>query len=261
MLAAVFIIVTGCNYKCQSVDAVPEEPAKISAWLAYWDLEAGEKDLRRIGENLRKLSCFGAYFDKSDHLFIPPELSEKKSELKKNAAKYETYLTFVNDKQKPDGSVVMKDREVLRRVFSNDKSMEKHINEIIALALQGGYDGIEIDYEKMWKDGKLGLSFLRFTEKLYATALKNDLKLRIVLEPSAPFAFADFCKGPEYVVMFYNLYGLHSDPGPKANKEFIQKKSMLKVRKNLLGNYWEWIINQRRNYHDYARSKSHRDSK
>jgi spore germination protein len=224
IFASVFVILIGCNYNSQSaVNAVAKEPTRKAAWLAYWDLDAGEKDLERIGKQLEKLSYFGAYFDSNDRLFIPKELSDKKIELKKTKGKYETYLTFVNDKQNLDGSVVMKDIEVLRRLFSDDASMEKHIDEIIALTLQGGYDGIEIDYERIWKDEKIGQSFLRFTDKLYGKALKNNLKLRIVLEPSTPFSSAAFSKGPEYVVMLYNLYGLHSTPGPKANKEFIQK--------------------------------------
>ncbi|MBU2701936.1 spore germination protein YaaH [Sporomusaceae bacterium BoRhaA] len=219
-----FFILTGCNYDSQvAVNAVPKEPTKISAWLAYWDLDAGEKDLKKMGNQLDQLSYFGAYFDKNDNFFIPKELSDKRSELKKRKEKYETYLTFVNDKQNFDGSVVLKDIEVLRRLFSDDASMEKHIDEIIALTLQGGYDGIEIDYERIWTDEKIGQPFLRFADKLYVKALKNNLKLRLVLEPSTPFSSTGFFQGPEYVVMFYNLYGLHSAPGPKANKEFIQK--------------------------------------
>lgn len=224
IVVSVFIILIGCNYNNQSsVNAVAKEPTRIAAWLAYWDLDAGEKDLKRVGKKLEKLSYFSAFFDVNDHLFIPKELSDKKGELQKKKGNYETYLTFVNDKQNPDGSAVMKDIEVLDRIFSDDMSIEKHIDEIIALTLQGGYDGIEIDYENIWKDETIGQSFLHFTDKLYAKSQKNNLKLRIVLEPSTPFSSVNFIKGPEYVVMLYNLYGLHSAPGPKANKEFIQK--------------------------------------
>lgn len=217
----VFVVLIGCNYDSQF--AVGQEPARKSAWLAYWDLAAGEKELAKIGRKLEQLSYFGAYFDENDQLLLPAELTEKKRELDKKRGKYETYLTFVNDKQNADGSVVLKDTEVLGRLFASSAAMEKHIDEIIALTLQGGYDGIEIDYEQIWKDGTIGQAFLQFADKLYAKALANNVKLRIVLEPSAPFAANGFARGPEYVVMVYNLYGLHSTPGPKANKEFIQK--------------------------------------
>ena len=223
-VAVVFVFLAGCNYGSQfAVNAVAKEPATRAAWLAYWDLEAGQKDLESIGRELNKVSYFGAYFDKNDQLFIPNELSDQRAEHKKKKQRYETYLTFVNDKQNADESVVMKDIEVLRRLFTDDQTMEKHIGEMIALTLQGGYDGIELDYERIWKDPAIGKSFVRFADKLYAEALKNHLKLRIVLEPRTPFSSAGFSKGPEYVVMFYNLYGLHSDAGPKANKDFILK--------------------------------------
>ena len=224
ILASVLVSLIGCKYNMQSaVDAITKEPAKVSGWLAYWDIGGGERDLERLGKKVEKLSYFGAYFDSNDSLFISQELSDKHIELKKKKTKYETYLTFVNDKQNSDGSTVMKDTEVLSRLFSDDASMEKHINEIIALTLQGGYDGIEIDYERIWKDETIGQMFLQFADKLYIKALKNNLKLRIVLEPSTPFSSINFVKGPEYVVMLYNLFGLHSAPGPKANKDFIQK--------------------------------------
>ncbi|MPL63513.1 hypothetical protein SDC9_09149 [bioreactor metagenome] len=224
IFAAAFVIFTGCNYNNQSVgNAVAKEPVKRAVWLAYWDLDPGEKELKMIEKKIEKLSYFAVYFDANDGIFIPKELSDRKGEIDKKKGKYETYLTFVNDKRNLDGSVVVKDIEILRRLFSDDAFMDKHIDEIITLTLQGGYDGIEIDYERIWKDEKVGRSFLRFADKLYLKAQKNNLKLRLVLEPSTPFASTDFSKGPEYVVMLYNLYGLHSAPGPKADKEFIQK--------------------------------------
>ncbi len=224
IFTAVFVTLTGCNYNSQYAGhAVAKEPTKLSAWLAYWDSDSGEKELKKVENKLDKLSFFAAYFDKNDRVFIPKELSDQKSELKKTKVRYVAYLTFVNDKQNPDGSIVMKDTEILRRLFADETSMERHVDEIIATTLSGGYDGIEIDYERIWKDEQIGQSFLRFADKLYLKALKNNLKLRIVLEPGTPFADANFSKGPEYVVMFYNLYGLHSAPGPKANKDFIEK--------------------------------------
>jgi len=220
---ALFVFLPGCNDNSQfTANVVANEPTR-SAWLVYWDLDAGEKDLRRTANKLEKLSYFSAYFDENDHIFIPQELNDKKSELKKQKGKYQTYLTFVNDKQNLDGSVTMKDIEVLRRLFVDDAAMEQHIDEVIALTLLGGYDGIEIDYERIWKEENIGQLFIKFTNKLYAKALNNNLQVRLVLEPNTPFSDVDFVNGPEYVVMFYNLYGLHSAPGPKANKDFIQK--------------------------------------
>lgn len=222
VLAAVFVSLIGCNGQSAGNQTLTES-ARRSAWLTYWDLAAGAKDLARIGKKLDQLSYFGAYFAEDDTLFLPPALRDQKNELAAKQPGYETYLTFVNDKQNADGSMVMKDTEVLRRVLADEAAMEKHIAEIVALTLQAGFDGIEIDYERIWKEEEVGRLFLTFADKLYAKARQNDLKLRLVLEPGTPFAAAAFPPGPEYVVMAYNLYGVHSGPGPKADKAFIQK--------------------------------------
>lgn len=224
LLVSVFVILAGCNYSSQLTGrADAQEPVSRSAWLAYWDLDAGEKDLRRMGKKLNKLSYFAAYFDAADHPFIPWELSEWHRELAVEKENYETYLTFVNDRQDLDGSKALKDLEVLRRLLADETARKKHIDEIIALTLRGGYDGIELDYERVWRDEEIARYFPKFSDELYEQARKNNLKLRIVLEPGTPFSTVAFSPGPEYVVMLYNLYGTHSGPGPKANKEFIQK--------------------------------------
>ena len=224
LVLAVFVLLAGCNYNNQLTSkADAKETIERAAWLAYWDLDAGGKDLQRIGKKLGKLSYFGAYFDAHDRIFIPQELSDKRKELRAKKEKYETYLTFVNDKQNADESVIMKDIEVLRRIFANTASMDSHIDDLIALTLQGKYDGIEIDYERIWNDEQIAKSFSIFVDKLYKKAGANKLKLRVVLEPGTPFSIVNLPQGPEYVVMFYNLYGLHSEPGPKANRAFIEK--------------------------------------
>ena len=213
-------ILSGCGQGQLPVDT---RQAKLSAWLTYWDLHSGGKELESIAAKLEKLSYFGAYFDQNDRLFIPKELLGKKNSDEKTKGKYEAYLTFVNDKLNADGSSVLKDIEVLRRVFADDTAMERHIDEMVALTLQGGFDGIEVDYERVWNDGETGQLFLKFIDQLYAKAVRNNLKVRIVLEPGAPFASNGFFTGPEYVVMLYHLYGVHSGPGPKADRAFIKK--------------------------------------
>ena len=85
-----------------------------------------------------------------------------------------------------------------------------------------GAAGVELDFERVFKDAKLQENYLHFTYQLSLACTRAGLKLRIVLEPSAPFD-APFAKGPEYVVMLYNLHGLHNGPGPKADGAFIRK--------------------------------------
>ena len=204
-------------------DVKANEKINLSAWLPYWDLDASSQELKQVNKHLNNLIFFGAYFNKDNKLFIPDKLLQQKELLENDQVQYDKYISFVNDKEFADGSVQSKDLDVLRELFSTDEAMQKHIDEIIQIALGGNFDGIEIDYEKIWKDEAVSKRFLNFSYKLYLEALKHNLKVRIVLEPGMPFASTELFKGPEYVVMLYNLYGLHSGPGPKANKAFIEK--------------------------------------
>lgn len=218
------IVLFGCYvYSESDVNAHARKKTNLSAWITSWDFDMGEKELKKIEDKVEKVSFFGAYFNAQDQLFIPAEFAEKISAMKTENDHYETYLTFVNDKENEDGSVIFKDIDVLKRIFSTEESMEQHVDDIIALALQGGYDGIEMDYERVWRDEALEKNFLRFFSKLYEKALQHHMKVRLVLEPGVIFSEDKFIEGPEYVVMLYNLYGVHSGPGPKADRKFIEK--------------------------------------
>lgn len=199
------------------------EPARLSAWLVYWDEEPGEKDLSQIKGRLQKLSFFSAHFDEKDKVFIPKKFADNKKRLDKAKGDYQTFLTFVNDKKVDADKMSLKDTELLKRLFASDESMKKHIDEIIKITKKNGYDGIEIDYERLWVEPEVGAKFSVFINRLAYQAVKNGLKLRVILEPGIPFDETDFAKGPEYVVMLYNLYGTHSGPGPKADKSFIER--------------------------------------
>ena len=229
VIGVVFLLLLGCGGNAEQ--ARVQGPPQRSAWLAYWDVEAGKKDLHEYESALQKLVYFAAYFNKEDHLFMPQELVAARNALEKK--RYDAYLSFVNDVQLADGASAFKDLEVLRRVLRDDKARAQHADEVIGLAVKGRFQGVEIDYERVWKDEEVAALFVKFVEVLQEKAMEKKLKLRVVLEPSAPFGTAKLVAGPEYVVMMYNLYGLHSGSGPKANGEFIRK--VLKKMERLPG--------------------------
>ncbi|MDU4959567.1 MAG: hypothetical protein E6X17_02745 [Sporomusaceae bacterium] len=213
-----FVLLTGCS-PGQPAGGDAGEPLQLSAWLTHWDWADGDRELKRWENQLSSLSYFAATFDANDRLVVAPELSQPRPK----TGGYTRYLTFVNDRENADGSVTLKDTAVLQRLLTDETALDRHIDEIIALTAAGGYNGIEIDYERVWKEQPLTEPFSRFISRLYTRALQSGLGLRVVLEPGTPFQTAGLISGPEYVVMFYNLYGLHSSPGPKADAEFIQK--------------------------------------
>ncbi|MGN0941508.1 MAG: hypothetical protein ACI4OA_07370 [Selenomonadaceae bacterium] len=221
LLAATSILAVGCASGAPLTSG-PHDKVALSAWVTYWDAPNGLKEYKSIDDKLVGLSAFEVYYDANGHHVVPKELESiiATSNKHKNS-EATTYLTFVNDVIDKDVTKT-KDTALLSTIFKNGASMDAEIASMIALAQKMKCGGIELDYENVWRDDAVAKSFLDFTYRLSTAAIKNHLKLRIVLEPSARFD-AGFAKGPEYVVMLYNLKGTHSGPGPKADGPFIEK--------------------------------------
>jgi len=196
-------------------------PVELSSWAASWDKDKGLAEYRQLKNHLSDICCFMAYYDSDDKLFIPEETKEIAAYVRKAGHK-QRYLTITNDWQDEKGKKNPKDKELLKRLFVNDDKKEEAIQEMLIAAKKLECTGIELDYEAFFKEKTLLQDYLSFTYKLSMACIRENLALRIVLEPGMPMD-AGLCKGPEYVVMFYNLHGKHSGPGPKADADFIQK--------------------------------------
>ena len=220
------IILISCHANDNSVleEQDTENDWQVSVWTTYWDIDRIRDEVRVLDEHIINLCYFAAYFDHNNQLFLPDATSETfttiEEEFKDN--EWFHYLTIVNDKINKDGSSSLKDTELLYTLFASEEKMNQHINDIIYLAEQKGYDGIEIDYEAIKQDMELWELYETFCELLYNKTLSEGLKLRIVLEPNAPVDMLNLPDGPEYIMMCYNLYGSSTGPGPKANEKFIQ---------------------------------------
>lgn len=194
-------------------------------WNVYWDQDSSQSELLTLGEQVTSLSHFAAYFDSETNLFIPDNVTSFYEYILSNEinSDYDHYLTFVNDKMNSDGSSSLKDKALLKELLSKGTNRKQHIEDIVELTQKGQFDGIEVDYEAIKDDLELWDSFVLFIQELYAVAQDKNLKVRVLFEPSAPLEALDLPTGPEYVMMCYNLFGIGTDPGPKANKNFIIK--------------------------------------
>ncbi len=197
---------------------------KFSVWTAYWDTENIDKEIGSLKDQIDNICYFAAYFKEDKQPFIPEKVTDTHEMIKANYKPYsfKSYLTFVNDLLIEDGSSSLKDTDLLYTLLSTEEARNNHINEILQMTIQGGFDGIEIDYEGMKKDIELWNLYIQFINELYQAAATKGVLVRIVIEPGIPvnenFEFPD---GPEFVMMCYNLYGYGTEPGPKANKEFL----------------------------------------
>ncbi|WP_195262666.1 MULTISPECIES: glycosyl hydrolase family 18 protein [unclassified Clostridium] len=192
----------------------------LSSWIVYWDLNV-DSEINMLNDKLSSISYFAVNFNQNNDLIIPEKLKVYYDKTK--SYNYEKYITIVNDVVNDDGTSSLKDKEILNILLSDKLSREKHISDIIDLAKEYEFDGIEIDYEQIKDDLGLWENYILFINQLYNKALNNNLKLRVVLEPNAPIDKLNFTEGPTYVMMCYNLHGGFSAAGEKTNQKFIKE--------------------------------------
>lgn len=185
-----------------------------SAWVVYWDWDRGVQEAQ--AQRPDALVAFAASFDEQGALVLPVELTQERlAALPADKA----YLSFVND-QKQGEKTLLKDTRLLKKLLGK-KARQQHIADILALSKLHGFMGVEIDYENVWRDAELMKDYAAFIRKLRDECKAQNMQLRVVLEPKALRSAQLLPKDVEYVIMFYNLYGGHSGPGPKADRRFI----------------------------------------
>ncbi|MEG3042120.1 MAG: glycosyl hydrolase family 18 protein [Clostridium sp.] len=204
-----------------------KEVKNLSAWITYWDLDVNE-EIKALDKQLKEISYFAACFDDNNELTMPQQLVNYYDKTKDSD--YIKYLTIVNDKINTDGTSLLKDTDLLRSLLTDSNLRSKHVKDIINLASEYGFDGIEIDYEQIKGDMSLWNNYILFISELYNESKIAGLKVRVILEPNTPFEKLKFTEGPTYVMMCYNLNGGFSKPGEKANPKFI-KDLMNKMEK------------------------------
>ncbi|BCN30150.1 glycoside hydrolase family 18 protein [Anaeromicropila herbilytica] len=235
-------IITNDRSGATSVNSKKNEsdPAKkLSVWITYWDSNHVEKELGILKDRIGTISYFAVYFNEHNEPFIREETTGMLQYVKQTYGdyQYQNYLTFVNDLVKSDGTSSLKDTNLLRKLFATKESRSNHIDEIIHMVKEGGYSGIEIDYEAIKKDITLWNSYIQFIKELYQKASGENLPVRIILEPNVTSEEITLPKGPKYIMMCYNLYGYGTAAGPKANPQFI--KGLVEKMTHMIGKIYE----------------------
>ena len=206
----------------ESAQAATVSSPDFGVWYPYWDYDTATKELDNYSSRVNTICFFAAYYDVNNKAFIPEDTQNTYKQLK-NAGKLKgrkTYLSFVNDKLLAQGSS-LKDTALLYELIGDSGRAAAHADEVISLCKQLGCDGVEIDYEAIKKDNTLWGHFNTFVSLLSERCAAENMPLRIVFEPSAPIANYSWPQGAEYVMMCYNLNGYGTNPGPKANTEWL----------------------------------------
>lgn len=207
----------------EEISALASEASSLLVWSTYWDGTGDSSIISRHARQISAASLFAASFSDGE-LVVPDALPRTMRRIRADEGLEDAtvFLSVVNDVER-DGKTVQKDTEILRTLFETDASCARHARELVKLARDGGYDGIEVDYEKIRKDTALWERFLVFERALIERAGDAGLRVRVVLEPSTPVDEVGFLDGAEYSVMCYNLCGVGTEAGPKADCAFLDE--------------------------------------
>ena len=215
-------------------DGAPSDPAdeekQLSAlkslggdvyvWAAYWDIAGTVRTISRNRESIDRVGIFAAWYPDGENLVLSNDAISAARHLSSldDADGQPRYLTIVNDTEKEQKSV-----SLLKRLIGDSEKAERTADSIAEMAEKYDFAGVEIDFEKIRKDMQLWDNFILFENRMMQQCKEKGLTLRILLEPSTPVEKIDFPGGPEYVVMCYNLYGSGTEPGPKADADFLSE--------------------------------------
>lgn len=224
MLCVCFVCACGTDKTMQA----PKMEPRQAAWAVYWDWANGISEAQ--DEKYQDLVVFAVDFDKENKIVLPKGFAP---ETFKRFPKKNLFISFVNDKRLEDGKYIQKDTVFLNELLATLETRKQHISDVLRICKDNGFNGIEIDYENIWREKALVENFASFIEELQKETKLQDLDLRVVLDVRALKYAKFFPDNVEYVVMFYNLHGLHNGPGPKADKKFIL--DTIKKLQNLKG--------------------------
>lgn len=207
----------------QEIQALSKETDQLTLWTVYWDTVGKAAALRSAGDKVSEVVLFAASYEE-DQITVP-DATLRLLERLRNAPEMDQtkiYLSVVNDLTS-GGQTSQKDTELLYRLLGTEEKVKAHARELVTFTKAQGFDGIEIDFEKIRKDLELWEDFFCFEKALLEYAEEENLSVRILLEPGTPVEQLTFPEGPQYVVMCYNLCGGGTAPGPKADTDFLKE--------------------------------------
>ncbi len=228
--AAIVIAVT----RDESAAPPPPPDIPIDGWSPYWVLDVAEPNIAEHGTLLREVSPF--WFQATGATTIvedPNAPSEAAAQLIATArAQGAGIVPSITDGM-PSGQMAA--------VLADPGQRSAHVDALVDFVEQGGYDGVDLDYESFaFKDGRGSWA----TTRPNWVAFVTDLAARLhangkTLAVSVPWIGTNGAEGdPGYWVyddaamadvadhvriMAYDQHNASSEPGPVASLPFVRR--------------------------------------
>ena len=159
---------------------VPEGQRYVSAWVPYWTYDAGMKSFTDNSELFTELTTF--FHTVVDNGRIQEWVSPQQRR---------TAIDAAHEGGVPAIAAVIDNTPAkkMARIISKPKTRQAHIEQLLELVDDDGYDGIDIDYEQFaFADGtdtwpKTMKNWTTFIEELSAQLRLRDKSLTVAVPP------------------------------------------------------------------------------
>lgn len=214
---------------------VEHEHPTVVVWLPFWDQQAGFDSYQANHEPISHVSLFWYYLANNGAIKKYKHADTNSRLVRKIQNNGDKALALVAnlpdlDPDDPDGGW---NGLLVRKVLKDKKKRRRHINELVALAVDGGFDGIDIDYENLRrKDREIFTLFIK--ELGDALTLENKV-LAVALHPkTAEFKssedngshaqnWVELSKFADQLhIMGYGEHYSNSSPGPITSNHWLE---------------------------------------
>jgi len=207
----------------------------VLAWLPFWDQKNSFQSYRQNHSAISHVSFFWYHLDADSNIRkyksarIDTALIKEVQENNDKAYALVANLPDANPGD-PDSNW---NRQRVRYLLADEDRMQRHIRDLVDLAEQHNFDGINIDYENLRRDDRT--LYTNFIEKLSGALHRADKELVIALHPKtaeykpsedngshAQDWVALSAHADQLHIMGYGQHYIGSKPGPIAGVKWVE---------------------------------------
>lgn len=214
---------------------------QILAWVPYWDQEAALNSVTAHSNAFDYVGLFWFALNKNGQIEVYPYAkadSKIVSDLQQRGIK--VLMVIANLPTENEGGDW--DHERVRLVLGSRDARKSHINDILRVVNQYGFDGVNIDYEALKADQKQ--DFTLFIRDLARQLHRQDKLLGVSLHPKPRENDPQFSNGSQaqdwrllgryadqLYLMNYEQHWASSPPGPAASLPWVRSITAYAARK------------------------------
>ena len=183
LVAALIAVAAAAVYVASNEESPPPKPdIPLDAWVPYWALDASLPDARLRVPSMREVSPFWFNTVGVDRIIVDPNASaELTAEFMETVGRLDVDVVPSIIDALPTGEMAA--------ILADPVTRARHVATIRAFAADGGYDGIDIDYEQFaFADGRDTWAMTRpnwvaFIDELAAALHADGRSLTVSIPP------------------------------------------------------------------------------